>query len=119
MNSEYQIARDKDNLIFGIEEKIKREMRTEFPDVTIEDDYSLAESIQEIYAQRGESFIIIIDEYDVLVREKVSTELFDKYLSFLNGLFKSDTLRPAISLAYARLSMARSVLARIFIHLIL
>ena len=100
MNSEYQIARDRDNLIFGIEEKIKREMRTEFPDVTIEDDYSLAESIQEIYAQRGESFIIIIDEYDVLVREKVSTELFDKYLSFLNGLFKSDTLRPAISLAY-------------------
>ena len=26
--------------------------------------------------------------------------LFNEYLSFLNGLFKSDTLRPAISLAY-------------------
>ncbi|MBQ7724388.1 MAG: AAA family ATPase, partial [Lachnospiraceae bacterium] len=41
-----------------------------------------------------------IDEYDVLVREQVSQDLFDRYLSFLNGLFKSDTLRPAISLAY-------------------
>ena len=41
-----------------------------------------------------------MDEYDVLVREQVPQALFDEYLSFLNGLFKSDTLRPAISLAY-------------------
>ena len=36
----------------------------------------------------------------MLVREKVSEKLFAEYLGFLNGLFKSDTLRPAISLAY-------------------
>lgn len=48
----------------------------------------------------GETFILIIDEYDVLVKERADKELFDAYLSFLNGLFKSDTLRPAISLAY-------------------
>ena len=41
-----------------------------------------------------------MDEYDVLVRENVPKELFTQYLDFLNGLFKSDTLRPAIALAY-------------------
>ena len=41
-----------------------------------------------------------MDEYDVLVRESVSEKLFQQYLDFLNGLFKSNTLRPAISLAY-------------------
>ena len=41
-----------------------------------------------------------MDEYDVLVRENVEQDLFNQYLDFLNGLFKSDTLRPAIALAY-------------------
>ena len=53
-----------------------------------------------VYSATGETFIILIDEYDVLVREQVPQALFDEFLSFLNGLFKSATLRPAISLAY-------------------
>lgn len=44
--------------------------------------------------------VIILDEYDVLVREQVDEELFANFLGFLNGLFKSDTMRPAIGLAY-------------------
>ena len=44
--------------------------------------------------------MILMDEYDVLVREQVSETLFSEYMSFLNGLFKSNTIRPAISLAY-------------------
>lgn len=100
MNSEYQTTRNKEQLIYNIEEKIKRELRRSYPDVEILEDVSLAEALLEIYASTGESFIIIIDEYDVLVREQVGQVLFDRYLSFLNGLFKSDTLRPAIDLAY-------------------
>lgn len=100
MNSEYQNTRNSDRLIMKLEEKIKREMRKAFPDVLIDDDDSLAESILNIYGETGETFIIIMDEYDVLVREQVDEQLFNRYLSFLNGLFKSDTLRPAISLAY-------------------
>ncbi len=53
-----------------------------------------------MYSKTEDTFIIIIDEYDVLVREQVNDKLFNEYLSFLNGLFKSDTLSPAISLAY-------------------
>ena len=100
MNSEYQNTKEKDTLISRLTEKIKKEMRKQFPASEIESDDSLAESILKIYAETGETFVILMDEYDVLVREKVSEKLFNEYLSFLNGLFKSDTVRPAISLAY-------------------
>lgn len=100
MNSEYQSIEDKDVLIKSITDSIKEEMMVAFPKITIDDNDSLARSIQKIHYGTGETFIVIIDEYDVLVREQASQKLFDDFLSFLNGLFKSDTLRPAISLAY-------------------
>lgn len=100
MNSEFQNTQNKEKMISRLMEKIQREMAVEFPDVSFDDDNSLAESILNVYAIRGETFVILMDEYDVLVREQVSPDLFAEYLSFLNGLFKSDTLRPAISLAY-------------------
>ena len=100
MNSEYQNTRNRKQLISRLTEKIKKEMRQTFPGIQFEDDATLAECILEVYSQQGETFIILLDEYDVLVREQVEQGLFDEYLSFLNGLFKSNTLRPAISLAY-------------------
>lgn len=100
MNSEYQNVEHKDKLIRILTGKIKKEIRREFSDIIFEEEYSLADYILSIYIHTGKTFIILIDEYDVLVREKVSQSLFNEYLSFLNGLFKSNTLRPAISLAY-------------------
>ena len=100
LNSEYQNTKDRENLIDIVSEKIKSEMREEFSKINFSDNDTLAECLIKVYEKEEQSFIIIIDEYDVLVREQVSKPLFDKYLRFLNGLFKSDTLRPAISLAY-------------------
>ena len=100
MNNEYQNSRSKDKVIFRLEEKIKKELGKAFPEVEIDTEDSLAESLLNVYGETGETFIVIMDEYDILVREQVSQTLFDEYLSFLNGLFKSDTLRPAVSLAY-------------------
>ena len=100
MNSEYQNTKNKDALIKRLTDRIKKEMETAFPEICFEEEDSLAECILRVYASLGETFLFILDEYDVLVREMVSEGLFHEYLSFLNGLFKSDTLRPAISLAY-------------------
>ncbi|MBQ9062423.1 MAG: AAA family ATPase, partial [Eubacterium sp.] len=100
MNSEYQNTKDKEKLIDRLTGKIKRELERTFPDIAFEEDNTLAECILQVYAEKEQLFVIILDEYDVLVREKVSGELFQEYLSFLNGLFKSDTVRQAIALAY-------------------
>ena len=100
MNSEFQNYTNKDNLLSGLTKIIKAEMRREFQTIELDDEDSIAQCILKIYSATGETFIIIIDEYDVLVREQVSEKLFSEYLVFLNGLFKSNTLRPAIALAY-------------------
>lgn len=100
LNSEYQNIIDKEKLLQNLTNKIKAEFKQEFNQVKLDESDSLGESILKIYSQTKETFVIIIDEYDVLVREQISEKLFAEYLSLLNGLFKSDTLRPAISLAY-------------------
>ena len=55
---------------------------------------------QKVFNKTGEQFVIIMDEYDVLIREKIPEELFNQYLNFVNGRFKNETLRPAIHFAY-------------------
>ena len=100
MNSEYQNSRSKERLLSVLEAAIAEEMISQFPGCRINPGDSLANNILKVYSDTGETFIILIDEYDVLVREQVPQTLFDEFLSFLNGLFKSSTLRPAISLAY-------------------
>ena len=100
INSEYQNSTDRENLIANITDKIKGEMSSQFSGMGISEEDSLAEAMLKIYNSTGETFVIIMDEYDALVREKVSEGLFERYLSFLNGLFKSATIRQTISLAY-------------------
>ena len=86
--------------ILSISRLICSEFREQFSDIKFPKSGSLASFIQQVYAQKKETFIIIIDEYDVMVRAQVSDEEFELYLAFLNSLFKNETLRPAISLAY-------------------
>ena len=100
MNSEFRNELEKDSLIDKLQDRIVGEFAKQFPDIDFGKKESVGNCILKAYAEKGEKFVIIIDEYDVLVREEVSKELFTQYLDFLNGLFKSNTLRPAISLAY-------------------
>ncbi len=100
LNSEYQNARDKDRLLDDLQDNIVADFVSQFSDIAFDGKDSVGNCILKAYARKGERFVIIIDEYDVLVRESVSQRLFDQYLGFLNGLFKSNTLRPAIALAY-------------------
>ena len=104
LNEWYQNAKKKGQhtcLINKIDESVAEEFREQFSNIPFsEDDNSIDKCILKVYKLTGEKFVIIIDEYDVLVRENVQQELFGNYLSFLNGLFKGTTIRPAIALAY-------------------
>ena len=103
LNGWYQNAIVENSVVSLIEEINKSllvDFRKQFPEIVFEEKSSLARCIKEVYAETGEKFVIIIDEYDVLIREQVPQSLFDSYLSFLNGLFKDTAIRPAIALAY-------------------
>ncbi len=79
---------------------IREELKAAFPTVKIPEDEPLAGCLEKIYAATEEQFVVILDEYDVLVRERVSKGVFKSYLNFLNSMFKNDNLAPAIALAY-------------------
>ncbi len=103
LNGWYQrsIQRNRQNVLLAdIHKTLAGEFQEEFPMLDFNSDDSIDQCILKVYAKLNEKFVIIIDEYDVLVRENVPQELFDNYLSFLNGLFKDTTLRPALALAY-------------------
>ena len=103
LNGWYQNSiqrRRKEYLIADIHKTLAGEFKESFGSIAFSGEETLDQCILKVYAKTGEKFVIIIDEYDVLVRERVPEELFQDYLSFLNGLFKDTTLRPAIALAY-------------------
>ncbi len=100
MNDEYQNADNKMAIIANLKKEIKSEIMDAYPGVLFAKNDTLAKCLQRVFLATGDTFIIIMDEYDVLVREQADPKLFEEYLSFLNGLFKSNAVKPAIALAY-------------------
>ncbi len=100
MNGWYNNTPDKKLLFDDLNETLREEFEELFPNVKFKPTDNLARCILRVYGQTNEKFVIIIDEYDVLVRERVPEPLYQNYLAFLNGLFKNADLRPAIVLAY-------------------
>ena len=100
LNANYNTCRNPEMVIEETEARVVKEFVAQFPTITFDPDMTLSDAMMAVYAATGEQFVILIDEYDILVREQVAKPLFDKYLRFLNGLFKSSTLSPAIALAY-------------------
>ncbi|MBQ9394867.1 MAG: AAA family ATPase [Proteobacteria bacterium] len=100
VNAFYSNSNKKKNIVPAFTAKIREEFMDEFPDCGIKKSYSIADCIEKIYKKTKEQFVVILDEYDVLVREKAKASIFDPYLDFLNGIFKNADLAPAIALAY-------------------
>ena len=103
LNGIYQnavVKGESDRIIEIINRELVIEFKEQFNNVCFDNSNSIADCILNVYKALGQKFVMIIDEYDVLVREKVPVELTKKYISFLNGLFKNTTLRPAFALVY-------------------
>ena len=54
----------------------------------------------EIYTQTKIPFVIIIDEWDCVIRNSEDSELVHRYLQFLHSLFKSEESKAFLALAY-------------------
>ena len=81
-----------------IQEAVIKELRLEFCDCFEVNEYGLQGVLKQLYANRGESFIIILDEWDCVFRlAKEQKEIQKDYLDFLRGLFKGNEY---VDLAY-------------------
>ncbi len=85
-------------LLERVEEKVIRELVRAYPGIELYDEKDLAETMQDIFAESGCPFVIIIDEWDCIFREfKHDKAAQETYLDFLRDLLKD---KEYIYLAY-------------------
>ena len=89
----------KEDLVESIHERVCEDFQKEYKD-TLNYDKDLYLLIQEIYSRSCIPFVIIIDEWDCVIRNSNDKELVHRYLQFLHSLFKSEESKSFLALAY-------------------
>ena len=89
----------KDNIVEKIVEYIYKDIKKDFGD---ELDYQekISYVLMSIYEKTNIPFVIIIDEWDCVIRNSDDKELVHRYLQFLHSLFKSEESKSFLALAY-------------------
>ena len=95
------IARNPDCVVARIEKEVINELIEYYPGILQESTDSLSYALSKINNKTGNKFVIIIDEWDVLIRDDANNQkVQDEYISFLRGLFKGTEPSKYIALAY-------------------
>lgn len=90
-----------ENVVPYIKENVIRELSDAYPDILTRHTTSLAEALSSINTVTDKKFVIIIDEWDVLIRDAATNQAVqDDYINFLRSLFKGAEPTRFIGLAY-------------------
>ena len=89
----------KEDLIEAIHERVCEDFQKEYGE-TLNYKKELCLLIHEIYCRTTIPFVIIIDEWDCVIRNSEDKDLIHKYLQFLHSLFKSEESKSFLALAY-------------------
>ena len=89
----------KGNITEKIVEYIYKDFKQVFGDELNYED-SLSYNLMMIYQKTKTPFVIIIDEWDCVIRNSENKELVHQYLQFLHSLFKSEESKAFLALAY-------------------
>ena len=90
-----------ENVISYITTKTIEELREYYSEELSEKISSLPEALSCINGKTGRKFIVIIDEWDVLIRDEAANrKIQDEYINFLRGMFKGTEPTKYIQLAY-------------------
>lgn len=81
--------------------KTIEELKKVYPENLQNETSSLSETLSYIHAETGAKFVIIIDEWDVLIRDESNNQKAqEQYINFLRSLFKGVEPTKYIALAY-------------------
>ena len=82
-------CKDADNVVPYITKVVLDELREVYPEILRQEVVSLPDALSLVKDKTGQKFIIIIDEWDVLIRdESANKKVQDEYIRFLRGMFK-------------------------------
>ena len=92
---------DPEQIVAYITECTLAELRTIYADQLPPEVSTVPDALSRIKEATGQKFVIIIDEWDVLIRDaSADTKIQDSYINFLRGLFKGTLPTRYIALAY-------------------
>lgn len=90
------MAQDVNEMLVFLQRRLLKELKMKYPEYVDSDNLIFA--MQDIFSYTGQSFIILIDEWDCLFREyKQNDEAQKKYLDFLRAWLKDKSY---VALAY-------------------
>lgn len=90
-----------EKIVSYLSEQTISELKEYYPHILPEKIRSLPESLSRINAATGTKFIVIIDEWDVLIRDEASdVRTQEEYINFLRAMFKGTEPTKYIQLAY-------------------
>ena len=90
-----------DEVVPFITKSVLDELREIYPGTLPAEGVRLPDALSRVKERTGQKFIIIIDEWDVLIRDgEVSETIQDEYINFLRGMFKGTEPTKYIQLAY-------------------
>ena len=90
-----------EKVISYIEREVIGELKEYYPECVRDDDKSLPAVLARINKETKNQFVVIIDEWDVLIRDDANNhKIQEEYISFLRGLFKGSEPTKYIALAY-------------------
>lgn len=97
----WSCAGEAKNIVPLITKSILEELHEIYPEILPPEVMELPDALSRVHEKTGHKFVIIIDEWDVLIRDAAAdTKVQDEYISFLRGLFKGIEPTKYISLAY-------------------
>ena len=92
---------DVNNVVKYVTEAVLDELREVYPGILPIGVFGLPDALSRIKDKTGQKFIVIIDEWDVLIRdEAANNKAQDEYINFLRGMFKGTEPTKYIQLAY-------------------
>ncbi len=95
------LAGKPEKVVSLIEKEVIGELREYYPEYVAKNEKSLLNALAIINVKTGAKFVVIIDEWDVFIRDyEDNTKLQKDYLAFLSGLFKGSEPSKYIALAY-------------------
>lgn len=90
-----------DKTVFYIEKNVIEELSELYPEAVSTERISLPDTLAGINKRTGRKFIIIIDEWDCLIRDEAENiKVQEEYIDLLRGLFKGTNSTEFIHLAY-------------------
>lgn len=90
-----------DRVVSYITEKTIEELRKYYSEAIPSDTCSLPEALSFICNATKNKFVVIIDEWDVLIRDEAQNQqVQDRYIDFLRGMFKGTEPTRFIALAF-------------------